>query len=67
MVNLYQLYFPISHLSSQPNKKGFCPSTFPHLQPNTNEENLNIFYLLTFSSFYNFLFFYFCISQPNGS
>ena len=54
MVNLYQLYFLLSHFLSQPNKKVFYPSTFLPFQPNTNEEKLNFFYPPTFPSSHNF-------------
>ena len=52
IVNLYKLHFLSSHFSFQPNKRVFHLSTFPSLQPNTQEGKLNIFYPLTFPSFH---------------
>ena len=37
IVNLYKLHFPSFHFSLQPNKRVFHLSTFPPLQPNTQE------------------------------
>ena len=54
IINLYKLYFPSFPFSLRPNKRVFYPLTFPPLQPNTQEEKLNIFYSLTFSSSPNF-------------
>ena len=55
IVNLYQLYFPLSYFSSQPNKWVFYFSTFPSFQSITNERKLNFFYLPTFLSLPHFL------------
>ena len=59
IVNLYKLHFPSFPFSLQPNKRVFHPPTFSPFQPNTQEGKLNIFYLLTFSSFHNFSSSYF--------
>ena len=50
IVNLYKLHFPSFPFSLQPNKRVFHSSTFPPLQPNTQEGKPNIFYSLTFPS-----------------
>ena len=52
IINLYKLYFPSFPFSLQPNKRIFHTLTFPLVQPNTQEEKLNIFYHLTFPSSY---------------
>ena len=44
IVNLYKLNFPSFHFFLKPNKRVFHPLTFPPLQPNTQEEKLNIFH-----------------------
>ena len=54
IVNLYKLHFSSFHFSLQPNKRVFHSPTFPPLQPNTQEEKLNIFYLPIFPSSHNF-------------
>ena len=48
IVNLYKLHFPSFPFSLQPNKRVFHPPTFPPLQPNTQEEKLDILHPPTF-------------------
>ena len=50
IVNLYKLHFPFFHFSLQLNKKVFHHPTFLPFQPNTHEEELNLFYSFTFPS-----------------
>ena len=54
IINLYKLNFPSFHFFLKPNKRVFHPLTFPPLQPNTQEEKLNIFHPPTFLSSHNF-------------
>ena len=61
IVNLYKLYFPSFPFSLKPNKRVFHSLTFPPLQPNIQEEKLNIFYPPTFPSSHNFSFSHFSI------
>ena len=55
IVNLYQLYFPPSYFSSQPNKWVFYFSTFPFFQSNTNERKLRVYLVTVFSLYFLFL------------
>ena len=58
IVNLYKLHFSSFssfYFSLQPNKRVFHFLTFLPLQPNTQEEKINIFYYPIFS-----------LLQPNG-
>ena len=67
IVNLYKLHFLSFIFSLQSNKRGFHPSTFQSLQPNTQKGKSYILYSPTFPSSHNFLFFYFFTPPTEGT